>query len=133
MQVGMIGLGRMGLGMARRLARAGHQVVAHNRSPQKAEALAAQEPGVRAAASLGQLAGLLTPPRVAWLMLPAEVVEENLIELAQALEPGDVVVEGGNSHFGEDSRRAALLADWGISYLDAGVSGGIGDCRKATA
>ncbi len=125
MQVGMIGLGRMGLNMARRLARGGHQVVAHNRTPDKARELARDEPGVTAAASLAELAQALKPPRVVWLMLPALAVDEHLAGLAQVLAPGDVVVEGGNSRYQADAPRAVRLAGRGIAYLDAGVSGGV--------
>jgi len=125
MQMGMIGLGRMGHGMARRLARGGHEVVAYNRGADKARELAAGEPGVSAAATLAELAQMLTPPPVAWLMLPADVVDENLAALAEVLESGDLVVDGGNSHFQDDPRRAAVCAARGIEYLDAGVSGGV--------
>jgi 6-phosphogluconate dehydrogenase len=125
MQVGMIGLGRMGYNMCLRLARGGQEVVAYNRSPGKARELAAQAPGVRAAASLEELAGWLSPPRVVWLMLPAEAVEDNLSAMAAWLSPGDVVVEGGNSHFAQAPRRAEALAPQGVHFLDAGVSGGV--------
>jgi 6-phosphogluconate dehydrogenase len=125
MQVGMIGLGRMGLNMALRLARGGHRVTAYNRTADKARELAAGEPGINAAATLAELALALEPPRVVWLMLPAEVVDANLAALSRVLEPGDVVVEGGNSHFRDDPRRAALLAQRGLEYVDAGVSGGV--------
>lgn len=124
MQIGMIGLGRMGLNMARRLARGGHQVVAHNRTPRKALDFAAREGG-QAAGSLDELAALLRPPRVVWLMLPAEAVDQAIAGLAAVLEPGDLVVEGGNSHYKLDGPRAALLAARGVDYLDAGVSGGV--------
>ena len=124
MQVGMVGLGRMGLNMARRLARGGQEVVAFNRGQEKAQAFA-QEEGARAAASLAGLVQSLAPPRVVWLMLPAPVVEAHVQELAGLLAPGDVLVDGGNSHYQDDLTRAPRLADQGILYLDAGVSGGI--------
>ncbi|MFH1035941.1 MAG: decarboxylating 6-phosphogluconate dehydrogenase [Pseudomonadota bacterium] len=125
MQVGMIGLGRMGMNMSLRLAQGGHQVIAYNRTPDKARALAAGRQGIVAAASLAELVRSLQAPRVVWLMLPAPAVEENLLALAALLEPGDLLVEGGNSHFAEAARRAEWLAAQGLEFLDAGVSGGV--------
>jgi len=125
MHIGMVGLGRMGMNMARRLARGGHQVAAYNRSVQKARDLAAEEPGVTPVESLAQLRHALQAPRLVWLMLPAEAVDAHLDELAEILEPGDLVVEGGNSLYKDDLRRAPLLGAKGIAYMDAGVSGGV--------
>ncbi|RJX35348.1 MAG: decarboxylating 6-phosphogluconate dehydrogenase [Desulfarculus sp.] len=125
MQLAMVGLGRMGRGMAQRLARGGHQVVAYNRTLEKAQDLAAREQGVSALRSLTELRTALMPPRVVWLMLPAEVVDEHLAALAEVLEPGDLIVEGGNSYYQDDLRRGAALEAKGIAYLDAGVSGGV--------
>ena len=124
MELGMVGLGRMGLNMARRLARGGHRVTAFNRTKSKAEEFARQEGG-RAAADLEDLVRSLAPPRLVWLMLPAGVVDEHLEGLADLLEAGDLVVEGGNSWYRDDLRRAELLAGRGVKYLDAGVSGGV--------
>lgn len=124
MQLAMIGLGRMGLNMARRLLRGGHQVVAFNRSAEKTEQLVAED-GAERASSLEQAVELLRPPRVVWVMLPAAVVDQHLALLGDLLEPGDVVVEGGNSHYKDDLRRAEELAAEGIGYLDVGVSGGV--------
>ncbi|MCF8043376.1 MAG: decarboxylating 6-phosphogluconate dehydrogenase [Desulfarculaceae bacterium] len=125
MQIAMVGLGRMGMNMAKRLARGGHEVVAYNRTAQKAHALAAQEPGVAPVESLDELREALAAPRVVWFMLPAEAVDAHLDELAEILEPGDLVVEGGNSLYKDDLRRASLMQAKGIAYLDAGVSGGV--------
>lgn len=123
MQIGMVGLGRMGLGMARRLLRAGHQVVAYNRTFVKAQELATE--GADPARTLAELADKLTSPRAVWIMLPVAVVQGALDELASLLEPGDVIIEGGNSPYLEDAPRAARLADKNISFLDVGVSGGV--------
>lgn len=124
MQVAMAGLGRMGMNMARRLLRGGHQVVAWNRSPGKVEEIAAE--GATAAASLEEAVRLLAPPRAVWLMLPAgEATDLAIDELARLLSPGDCILEGGNSFYRDDLRRAELLQPLGIRYLDVGVSGGI--------
>ena len=124
MQIGMIGLGRMGFNMAKRLLQDGHQVVVYNRTPAKSEELAAD--GATAAYSLGELVAKLAAPRTVWLMLPAgETVDQHLDELAGLLAPDDLVVDGGNTFFKDDLRRAAKMAEKQIHYLDAGVSGGI--------
>ncbi len=124
MQIAMIGLGRMGANMARRLLGGGHQVVAFNRSRDKTEEIAAE--GAEAAYSLKEVVGKLEPPRAAWIMLPAGgPVEEAIEELSDLLSPGDVIIEGGNSYYKDDIRRAEALKPGGINYLDVGVSGGI--------
>ena len=124
MQLGMVGLGRMGGNMARRLLRAGHAVVGWNRSPEPVARLVAE--GGQAASSLADLARKLSPPRAVWVMLPAgEVTEKAVRELAGLLAPGDALVDGGNSRFQDDARRARELAPRGILYLDAGTSGGV--------
>lgn len=125
MQIAMVGLGRMGLNMAKRLARGGHEVAAYNRTAQKALDLAAEEVGVTPVQSLVQLKDAMQPPRVVWLMLPAGAVDAHLEDLTKILEPGDLVVEGGNSLYKDDLRRAPLLQAKGIAYMDAGVSGGV--------
>jgi 6-phosphogluconate dehydrogenase len=123
-QLGMVGLGRMGGNMARRLLRAGHVVVGWNRGAGPLERLAAD--GGTAATSLPDLVRRLATPRVVWLMLPAgEVTEAAVSELAGLLVPGDLVVDGGNSHFKDDARRAPALAARGLHYVDVGTSGGI--------
>jgi len=125
MKIGMIGLGRMGMNMARRLMLGGHQVVAYNRSPDKTEDIVNE--GAEGGFSLPELAEKLNErPRVVWLMLPAgKAVDEHLEKLRNILSPGDIIVEGGNSRYRDDIRRAAYLKGAGIHFVDAGVSGGI--------
>ncbi len=124
MQIAMIGLGRMGMNMARRLLRGGHDVVVWNRSQDKVAQMVAE--GARGAASLEELAPLLEKPRTLWCMLPAgDITRSTLEALGPLLDPGDLVVEGGNSYWRDDAANAALLAEHGIGYVDAGVSGGI--------
>jgi 6-phosphogluconate dehydrogenase len=123
MQIGMVGLGRMGLGMARRLLRAGHQVVAYNRTFAKAQELASK--GAEPAQTLAELASKLAKPRAVWIMLPEAAVQNTVHELAALLEPGDVIIDGGNSPYLQDAPRSAKLAEKGIRFLDVGVSGGI--------
>jgi 6-phosphogluconate dehydrogenase len=127
MKIGMIGLGRMGLNMARRLVRGGIEVVAYNRTVQKAQEFAGQEGRLaQAAGTFAQLTAALPAPRVLWSMLPAGApTDEHIDELLPLLEPGDLVVDGGNSFFRDDLRRHETLAARGIAYCDAGVSGGI--------
>ncbi|MFP4087152.1 MAG: phosphogluconate dehydrogenase (NAD(+)-dependent, decarboxylating) [Desulfobacteraceae bacterium] len=124
MRIAMIGLGRMGMNMARRLIQSGHEVVAYNRTPQKTEEIAQE--GATPAYALSEIAENLTAPRVVWIMLPAgSAVDEHLDQLRDILSPGDMVIDGGNSWFKEDIRRAEFLAENDIRFLDAGVSGGI--------
>ncbi|MCK9293975.1 MAG: decarboxylating 6-phosphogluconate dehydrogenase [Desulfobulbaceae bacterium] len=125
MKTGIIGLGRMGMNMARRLIQGGQQVVAYNRSPDKTEELVKE--GAEGAFSLQELAEKLDErPKVVWLMLPAgKVIDEHLEKLRNILAPGDIIVEGGNSRYRDDIRRAAYLKGAGIHFVDAGVSGGI--------
>ena len=123
MQLGMIGLGRMGANMTLRLLRAGHACVGYDRNPEAVGNLEAA--GAEGARSLQELVGKLASPRVVWMMLPAAVVEGTLEQLVPLLESGDVVVDGGNSFYQDDIRRAATLASSGRHYVDVGVSGGI--------
>jgi 6-phosphogluconate dehydrogenase len=124
MELAMIGLGRMGGNMASRLLRGGHRVVVWNRSPEPVRA--AEVEGAVAAATLADLVALLPAPRAVWLMLPAgDVTERAIAELAGLLAVGDVLIDGGNSNYKDTMRRAALLADKGIYYVDSGTSGGI--------
>ena len=121
MQLGMVGLGRMGSNMARRLASGGHEVVAFDRNLAAVEAF-----GANGAASLEALVQRLTPPRVVWVMVPAgDPTEQTVNALAALLQRGDAVIDGGNSHFKDDVRRAQALAPRGIDYLDVGTSGGV--------
>lgn len=125
MQMGMIGLGRMGANMTRRLARAGIEVMAFDRSPEARSAIAS-EPGVRAAMSLEELVATLVVPRALWLMLPAgEATESTLAVLRPLLAQDDTVVDGANAYYVDSMRRASMLAASGIEYVDAGVSGGV--------
>jgi 6-phosphogluconate dehydrogenase len=123
MQVGMVGLGRMGANMVRRLLRAGHQCVVFDVSPAAIKTLA--DEGAVGAASLDDFAARLTRPRVTWMMVPAAVVERTLTDLANRFETGDIIVDGGNSWYGDDIRRAANLRKKGIHYVDSGTSGGV--------
>ncbi|HVT57218.1 MAG TPA: decarboxylating 6-phosphogluconate dehydrogenase [Thermoanaerobaculia bacterium] len=124
MQIAMIGLGRMGANMVRRLLRGGHQCVVFDRNPDQVRELARE--GAAGAESLPDLIGKLEPPRTVWLMLPAgEITEATVHEVAGRLAAGDAVIDGGNSYFKDDVRRAAQLAAQGVHYLDAGTSGGI--------
>ncbi len=130
MQIGFIGLGRMGANMVRRLVRDGHSVVAYNRTVEKAVELAGEESkaghDLTSAASVEELVSKLSKPRVAWIMVPAgEATEEQVRELLEHLEPGDTIVDGGNTNFHDDVRRHAECAKHGVQYVDAGVSGGI--------
>lgn len=124
MKIGIIGLGRMGMNMARRLMQHGQEVIAYNRTPEKTKQL--MQEGAEGAFSLQELVEKLHSPRVIWLMLPAGKPVDDHIELLHSiLSSGDIIVEGGNSNYKDDIDRAALLNEKGIHYLDAGVSGGI--------
>jgi 6-phosphogluconate dehydrogenase len=124
MQLGFVGLGRMGLNMVTRLARAGHKVVAYDRSQEAVTR--AEAAGAEGAASLEALVSTLVAPRAIWLMVPAgDATESTVNALAPLLSAGDIVIDGGNSNFHDDVRRAQSLATHGIRYVDAGTSGGI--------
>jgi 6-phosphogluconate dehydrogenase len=124
MQLGMIGLGRMGANMTRRLVRGGHQCVVFDRDPESAKKLAG--PGVTGAASLDKLVSALSRPRAAWVMLPAGApTEETVAALADRMEAGDVIIDGGNSYYKDDVRRAKAVKAKGVRYLDVGTSGGL--------
>jgi 6-phosphogluconate dehydrogenase len=123
MQMGMVGLGRMGANMVRRLLRGSHECVVHDLSPEAVKALAGE--GAVGAASLDEFAAKLRKPRVAWLMVPAAAVEHTLAELSTRFERGDIIVDGGNSYYVDDIRRAKMLAVMGIHYVDSGTSGGV--------
>jgi 6-phosphogluconate dehydrogenase len=124
MELGIVGLGRMGANMARRLIRDGHRCVAYDVDPAAVAALAGE--GADGASSLPELAAKLSVPRAVWLMVPAgEITESTVRDVAAVLEPGDAIVDGGNSHYRDDIRRAAALREQGIDYLDCGTSGGV--------
>ncbi len=124
MQIGMIGLGRMGGNMVRRLMRGGHDVVVFDRSAEAVSALAGE--GAVGAASLDEFVRALRPPRVAWVMVPAGTPTDAVIaDLSARFEPGAVVIDGGNSHYKDDVRRAAMLGERNIAYVDVGTSGGL--------
>jgi 6-phosphogluconate dehydrogenase len=124
MRLAIVGLGRMGMNMARRLLQGGHEVVACNRSPDKTDRLG--EEGAIGAYSLPHVVEKLISPRVVWMMLPAgEIIDEHIEHLKELLEPGDIVIDGANTYYKDDMRRSKSLAEQGIHFLDAGVSGGI--------
>ena len=124
MQIGMIGLGRMGSNMVRRLMQAGHDCVAFDLDPNNVSQLAGE--GATPTASLDEFTDALRSPRTAWVMVPAGDPTEHVVaQLAERFASGDIVVDGGNSHFKDDVRRAKSLASRGIHYVDAGTSGGV--------
>jgi 6-phosphogluconate dehydrogenase len=123
MQLGMIGLGRMGANMVRRLMRDGHQCVVHDRSAEAIQALVSE--GAIGATSLPGFVDKLDQPRAVWLMVPAAVVDSALRDLESLLAPGDIVIDGGNSYYVDDIRRAQELKAKGLHYVDVGTSGGI--------
>ena len=123
MQIGMIGMGRMGANMTRRLLRGGHACVAYDVAPAAVDAIACE--GAVGVRSLDELVAALTPPRAVWLMVPAAIVDRTLADLAPRLAAGDVVIDGGNSFYRDDVDRAKRLAASGIHYVDCGTSGGV--------
>ena len=123
MQVGMIGLGRMGANMVRRLIRGGHDCVVYDRSADAVHTIAAE--GATGSDSLATLVEQLSQPRAVWLMVPAAVVDETVAALLPLLSPGDILVDGGNSYYIDDIRRAKELTPRGIHYVDVGTSGGV--------
>jgi 6-phosphogluconate dehydrogenase len=123
MQLAMIGLGRMGANMVRRLIRDGHQCVVFDRAPQAVEELVKER--AAGATSLADLVKQMSKPRAIWLMVPAGVVDQTIADLAPLLEPGDILIDGGNSYYVDDLRRAKTLAAQGLHYVDVGTSGGV--------
>jgi 6-phosphogluconate dehydrogenase len=123
MQLGMIGLGRMGANMVRRLIKQGHQCVVFDANPDAVKQLAGE--GAAGASSLKDFASKLASPRNAWIMVPAAITDKVVDELASHLEAGDTIIDGGNSYFRDDRRRSAELKQSGIHYLDVGTSGGV--------
>jgi 6-phosphogluconate dehydrogenase len=123
MEIGMIGLGRMGANMVRRLIRKGHSCVVFNRSPQAVNELVKEK--AIGATSLADLVKKLEKPRAIWLMVPAAVVDDTIADLSPYLEAGDILIDGGNSYYVDDLRRAKQLAPQKIHYVDVGTSGGV--------
>ncbi|MDE3128331.1 MAG: decarboxylating 6-phosphogluconate dehydrogenase [Gemmatimonadota bacterium] len=123
MKIGMVGLGRMGANMVRRMRRRGHEAVVFDRAQPAVERLVRE--GAEGATSLADLAQRLEAPRVVWLMVPAAVVDGTIADLAPELAPGDIIVDGGNSYYVDDRRRAHDLTARGIHYVDVGTSGGV--------
>jgi 6-phosphogluconate dehydrogenase len=124
MQIAMIGLGRMGMNMAKRLLGGGHQVVVYNRTPNKTDQMVKE--GAIGAYSLAEVVEKLSLPRIIWIMLPAgSTVDDHIVQLKALLSPDDIIVDGGNTYYKDDIRRADLLAEKEIRFVDAGVSGGI--------
>jgi 6-phosphogluconate dehydrogenase len=133
MQLGMVGLGRMGANLVRRLMRDGHECVVYDVDPDAVATLAAE--GATGAASLDDFVAKLEKPRAAWVMVPAgEITESTVNDLAERLDGGDAIIDGGNSYYRDDIRRSTALAGRGIEYIDCGTSGGVfglerGYCR----
>jgi 6-phosphogluconate dehydrogenase len=124
MQLGMVGLGRMGANMTRRLMRGSHQLVVSDRSPDTVKQLSNE--GAAGSSSLEDFVAKLKPPRAVWVMVPAGApTEETVQKLAQHMQSGDIIIDGGNSYFKDDVRRAHQLEDKGIHYVDVGTSGGV--------
>ncbi|MGH8220655.1 MAG: NAD(P)-binding domain-containing protein, partial [Steroidobacteraceae bacterium] len=123
MQLGMIGLGRMGANMVRRLLRGGHECIAYDHSAEAVRTLASE--GTRGATTLEELTRSLRTPRAIWLMVPAHVVDAVIADLTPLLAAGDILIDGGNSHYHDDIRRAEALEGAGIHYVDVGTSGGV--------
>jgi 6-phosphogluconate dehydrogenase len=123
MQLGMIGLGRMGANLVRRMMRDGHRCVVYDRSADAVKQLEGE--GATGASSMADLVAKLEPPRAAWLMLPAAITGRVLDELAQLMEPGDTIIDGGNTYYHDDIARAKALAPKQLHYVDVGTSGGV--------
>ena len=123
MQLGMIGLGRMGANMVRRLMQGGHECVVYNRDPEPIEQLAGE--GATPTHSLEELVSQLDAPRAAWIMVPAAVTGDTVFQLADLMEPGDIIIDGGNSYYRDDVDRAEALTPRGLHYVDVGTSGGV--------
>src|SRR5204863_3877573 len=123
MQLGMVGLGRMGANLSRRLMRHGHDVVAHDVNEAAVRQLESE--GATGATSMDELVGKLSPPRAAWIMVPAGVAGQTVTELAGRMEPGDIIIDGGNTYYRDDLDRAATLSEQGVHYVDVGTSGGV--------
>src|SRR2546429_4663550 len=122
-QLGMIGLGRMGANLVRRLMRHGHECVVYDHTPDHVHAM--EDEGVTGALSLDEFVSKLVPPRAAWIMIPAAYVGDTVDQLAALVAPGDIIIDGGNSYYRDDIERSEALRPQGIHYLDVGTSGGV--------
>jgi 6-phosphogluconate dehydrogenase len=126
MRIGFIGLGRMGANMVRRLVQDGHEVVIYNRTPEKTTELATEHEAITTSFSIEELVDKLEAPRAVWVMVPAgDATEAQIAELLEHLQPGDTIIDGGNTNFHDDVRRHSALKDKGVQYVDAGTSGGV--------
>src|ERR1700712_5189283 len=124
MELGIVGLGRMGANMARRLMRDGHKIVAYDVNPEAVAALAGE--GAQGASSIQDMVSAMSAPRSVWVMVPAgEITEKTVAEVAAALESGDAIIDGGTSYYRDDIRRAKEVGERGIDYVDCGTSGGV--------
>jgi 6-phosphogluconate dehydrogenase len=129
MQIGIVGLGRMGGNIARRLMQAGHECVVFDVNARNRDALALE--GARAVSALAEVAKTLEPPRAVWVMLPAgKITDDTVMALGELLAAGDIVIDGGNTYYKDDIRRCRILAEKGISYLDCGTSGGVWGLKR---
>jgi len=126
MELGIIGLGRMGANIARRLSRGGHKIIVYNRTIEKAIELANKEPKITAVKSLGDFARVLSPQRAVWVMVPAgEPTEQMVDDLLKILSKGDIIIDGGNSYYKDTMRRAEKVSAAGLNFIDVGTSGGV--------
>lgn len=123
MQIGMIGLGRMGANMVRRLSKDGHECIVYDNDPNTVKAL--EKEGFKGTTSLKEFAASLTPPRIAWLMVPAAFVDDSIKNLSKYFEANDIIIDGGNSYYRDDIHRAKNLRTDSIHYIDVGTSGGV--------
>src|SRR5438105_5603058 len=123
MQLGMVGLGRMGANLTRRLMRAGHDVVVYDVNEDAVKALVGD--GATGAGSLEDFVGKLATPRAAWIMVPAAFAGDTAAKLAELMEPGDIIIDGGNSYYRDDIDRASAFEEKGLHYVDVGTSGGV--------
>ncbi|MBN2515466.1 MAG: decarboxylating 6-phosphogluconate dehydrogenase [Deltaproteobacteria bacterium] len=131
MEIAILGLGKMGSNMARRLARGGHDVVVFNRTVEKAHSLAEDEKHMSSVSTLGELVDHLAPPRVCWVMVPAGIATDEMIDaLLEILTSGDTIIDGGNSFYQDSVRRSARISEKGLHFIDVGTGGGIWGLTK---